>query len=202
MLILRDFILSAASLINASGGSNNDNPTDFGITDFSLVAATLDSNNAFKFMSGMDGVDKYGTGPVRSSYFMLSSTELQPDFDALEGSGFKSQWNYPNPSNALPSEYGAVNNIRILTSSQAPVARSHSANSRDVYYNYVLGKQGVTHVSQDGESMKLLYRDPTYSGMMMQNVTLAVKFWQGQGLTQETAVRNLACTRSGNQEYV
>ena len=34
------------------------------------------------------------TGPVRSAYFMLSSTELQPDFDALTGSGFLSQWNY------------------------------------------------------------------------------------------------------------
>lgn len=25
---------------------------------------------------------------------MLSSTELQPDFDGLTGSGFLSQWNY------------------------------------------------------------------------------------------------------------
>ena len=94
-IILRDYILSAASLINAGGGSNGDNPTNLGMSDFSLVAATLDSNNAYKFLSGIEGEDKFGTGPVRSAYFMLSSTQLQADFDALVGSGFLNQWNYP-----------------------------------------------------------------------------------------------------------
>lgn len=45
-LILRDYIVSAASQINAGGGSNGDNPTNLGMTDFSLVATTLDTNNA------------------------------------------------------------------------------------------------------------------------------------------------------------
>src|SRR5580692_2520969 len=73
-LILRDYILSAASQINAGGGSNGDNPTNLGVSDFSLVATTLDTNNAFKFMSGIQGEDRFGSGPIRSSYFMLSST--------------------------------------------------------------------------------------------------------------------------------
>lgn len=41
-LILRDYIVSAASEINAGGGSNGDNPTNLGVSDFSLVATTLD----------------------------------------------------------------------------------------------------------------------------------------------------------------
>jgi hypothetical protein len=45
-------------------------------------------------MSGIEGMDRFGTGPVRSAYFMLSSTELQSDFDGLVGQGFLSQWNY------------------------------------------------------------------------------------------------------------
>ena len=198
MLILRDYIVSAASEINAGGGSNADNPTNLGISDFSLVATTLDTNNAYKFMSGIEGMDRYGTGPVRSAYFMLSSTELQTDFDALVGSGFLSQWNYPTNASALPSEYGSVFNTRILTSSEAPVARGASANGQDVYYNTVLGKQAVTHINQDGFSMNLIYRDPYYSGMLAQNSTLAVKFAQSQALTQDTAIRNLLCTRLSN----
>ena len=35
------------------------------------------------------------TGPVRSAYFMLTSTELQTDMDSLTGAGFISTWNYP-----------------------------------------------------------------------------------------------------------
>jgi N4-gp56 family major capsid protein len=197
-LILRDYIISAASELNAGGGTNGDNPTNLGVSDFSLVSTTLDTNNAYKFMSGIEGMDRFGTGPVRSAYFMLSSTELQTDMDALTGSGFLSQWNYPTNSSALPSEFGSVFNIRILTSSEAPVARGASAMNNDVYYNTVCGKQAVTHINQDGFSMNLIYRDPYYSGMLAQNATLAVKFAQAQALTQDTAIRNLLCTRLSN----
>ena len=195
MLILRDYIVSAASQINAGGGSNGDNPTNLGVSDISLVATTLDTNNAYKFMSGIEGMDRFGTGPIRSAYFMLTSTELQSDFDALVGSGFLSNWNYPTNASALPSEYGSIFNTRILTSSEAPVARGASANGQDVYYNTVLGKQAITHINQDGFSMNLIYRDPYYSGMLAQNATLAVKFAQAQAITQDTAIRNLLSTR-------
>lgn len=194
-IILRDYIVSAASQLMAGGGSNNDNPTNMGVADFSLVATTLDSNNSYKFVSGIEGNDHIGCGPVRSSYIMTSSTELQTDFDSLVGSGFKNQWDYSSNTNAMQNEYGNVFNIRILTSSEAPVARGASANGQDVYYNTVFGKQAVTHISQDGESMKLLYRGPEFSGMMMQNITLAVKFWQSQAATQDTALRNVLSTR-------
>lgn len=197
-LILRDYIVSASSQIFAGGGSNGDNPTNLGVSDFSLVATTLDTNNAFKFMTGIEGMDRFGTGPQRSAYFMLSSTELQSDFDTLVGQGYKSVWDYPNNTSALQTEVGSVYNIRILTSSEAPVARGASDLGNDVYYNATVGKQAVTHISQDGYSMKLMYRDASYSGMLMQNASLAIKFAQAQALTQDTAIRNLLSTRLSN----
>jgi len=48
----------------------------------------------YKFMTGIEGMDRFGTGPIRSSYFMLSSTELQTDFDGLVGQGVFNNWNY------------------------------------------------------------------------------------------------------------
>jgi hypothetical protein len=102
----------------------------------------------------------------------------------------------------LPSEFGSAFNIRVLTSSEAPVARNAAQNNagvfNDVYYNTVLGKQAITHINQDGYSMNLIYRDPYYSGMLAQNATLAVKFAQAQALTQDTAIRNLLSTRLSN----
>jgi len=135
----------------------------------------------------------------------LSSTELQSDFDSMAGTspgGFTSVWNYPHSAPAAPSEYGSIFNTRILTSSEAPVARGAAINNAgvatDVYYNTILGKQAITHINQDGYSMNLIYRDPYYSGMLAQNATLAVKFAQAQALTQDTAIRNLLCTRISN----
>ena len=95
-----------------------------GVTDFSLVATTLDTNNAYKFMSGIEGMDRFGTGPVRSAYFMLSSTELQTDFDGLTGQVSLTNGTIQQMHQHLPSEYGSVFNIRILTTSEAPVARA------------------------------------------------------------------------------
>ena len=93
-------------------------------------------------------------------------------------------------------------NIRILTSSEAPVARNAVTNPsgalNDLYYNTVVGKQAVTHINQDGFSMNLIYRDPYYSGMLAQNATLAVKFAQAQAVTQDTAIRNVLSTRLSN----
>ena len=60
MLILRDYIVSAASEINAGGGGNGFNPSNLGMSDFSLVATTLDTNNAYKFMPGIEGMDRFG----------------------------------------------------------------------------------------------------------------------------------------------
>lgn len=102
----------------------------------------------------------------------------------------------PSNTNALPTEYGSILNLRILTSSEAAVSRGTSLNGRDVYYNVVCGKQAYTHIDQDGYSMQLIYRDPYYSGALAQNATLAVKFAQSQAITQDTAIRLLATTRS------
>jgi hypothetical protein len=126
---------------------------------------------------------------------MLSSTELQTDFDGLTGAGVYNSWNYPSNMTALPTEWGSVYNIAILTSSESAVARGVSANGQDIYYNIVCGKQAVTHVTQDGDSMQLLYRGPEYSGMLMQNATLAVRFSQAQAITQDTGIRILLSTR-------
>ena len=73
LLILRDYIVSAASEINAGGGYNGDNPTNLGVSDFSLVATTLDTNNAYKFMSGIEGMDRFGKvcAEVKSSLIDL-----------------------------------------------------------------------------------------------------------------------------------
>jgi len=162
------------------------------------LKVTDKTNNALKFESGIEGENKFGTGPVRAAYFMLASTELQSDFDTLGSNGsltFLNQWNYPSRTSALYTEFGAVGNIRILTSSEGAVARGASGLGNDVYYNPVVGMQAITHIDQDGESMKLIYRGPEYSGMLQQNCTLAVKFWQAQAMTQDTAIRNLICTR-------
>ncbi len=43
-LILRDFIISAASLVDAAGYNNGDSPAGLGVSDFSFANAILDKH--------------------------------------------------------------------------------------------------------------------------------------------------------------
>lgn len=191
-IILRDFLLSSASPYNCTGGSNGDVPSNISLRDLSNVASSLDTANAFKFLSGKMGEDKYGSSPIRSAYFLLCSTELQPAFDALDK--FKSSWEYPNQQDVLYSEYGSVLNFRILTSSESAVQRGASDLGADVYNNMAVARESYAHIDQDTYSAQLLYRPPIFSGPLALNGTLGVKFAQTQALLQDTWIRNVRCT--------
>lgn len=194
-IILRDFLLSSVSVYNARGGLNGDSPTEFSVRDASAVASALDTANAFKFLTGKMGDLKFGSSPVRSAYFFLTSTEMQPTFDALVGQGFTSSWNYPNQNETLYSEYGALLNLRIFTSSESAVQRGASSiNGNDVFNNMTVARESFAHIEQDGYSSQLLYRPPIFSGPLALNGTLAVKFAQAQAILQSTWIRNVRTT--------
>lgn len=192
-IILRDYLLSAASVYNCKGGQDGDNPTEITLRDLSNVASALDTANAFKFLTGKLGEDRFGSSPIRAAYFLLCSTELQPSFDALDK--FSSSWNYPNQNDVIYSEYGAVLNFRIFTSSESAVQRGASMNGNDVYNNMGVAREAYAHIDQDGYSSQLLYRPPIFSGPLALNGTLGVKFAQAQALLQETWIRNVRCTQ-------
>lgn len=192
-IILRDFLLSAVSVYNCKGGANGDNPTQITPVDCSNVAASLDTANAFKFLTGKLGELRFGTAPVRAAYFLLCSTELQPTFDGMT-QVFTSSWNYPNQNDVIYSEYGAVYNIRVFTSSESAVQRGASMNGADVYNNMAVARESYGHIEQDGYSSQLLYRPPIFSGPLALNGTLGVKFAQTQAILQDTWIRNVRCT--------
>lgn len=192
-IILRDFLLSAASVYNCRGGVNGDNPTELTVKDCSAVASSLDTANAFKFLSGKQGEDRFGTAPVRAAYFLFCNTLLQPTFDAM--TQFTSTWNYPNQNDTIYSEYGAVLNLRVFTSSESAIQQAASMNGNDVYNNMCVARESYAHIEQDGYSTQLIYRPPIFSGPLALNGTLGVKFAQTQAILQETWLRNVRCTQ-------
>lgn len=182
------------SAYNCSSGVNGDVPTEITVRDLSNVASALDTANAFKFLNGKLGEDRFGSSPIRSAYFLLCSTELQPSFDALDK--FTSSWNYPNQNDVIYSEYGSVLNFRIFTSSEAAVQRAASmVNGTDVFNNMAVARESYGHIDQDGYSSQLIYRPPIFSGPLALNGTLGVKFAQAQAILQSTWIRNVRCTQ-------
>ena len=58
--LLGNYLLSAASQYNCQKGTNGDNPTEPTLRDFANVNAALDTANAFKFLTGKQGEDRFG----------------------------------------------------------------------------------------------------------------------------------------------
>jgi len=136
---MRDMLASTASFINCTGGVNGDNPTEITRSDVDTVVRTLRGNNAYSFLSGVQGENRFGTAPVRDAYFGLGHTDLIGQLDNIQG--FIQKWNYPNQQSTLDSEWGTVANIRFLLSSIGSISANASMLHANVYNIFCSGRE-------------------------------------------------------------
>lgn len=191
--LTRDVLASTASFINCTGGVNGDNPTEIKESDVNTVVSTLMDNDAKTIFQSIEGQDKFGTAPVRDAFFALGSTKL---IGQLENAGnFIHKNQYPAPTEALPSEWGAIGNLRFLLSSIGSFEKAASANSRDVYNIFCVGMEAYACVEQDGYSAEFIYRPPIYSGPLALNATAGYKFAEVPKILQDLHVIRLRTTK-------
>lgn len=139
-----------------------------------------------------------GTGPVRNAYIGMAHVNIAKDLNNLPD--FISAWNYPNQNQVIKkSEYGAVNQLRILLSSVGSRQFFASGLGNTVYEMFVTGLDAYGSVEQDNFASQLIFRDAMYSDSLAQNVTLsAVTAWAGLIQNDLWLFKMLMTTRSGN----
>jgi N4-gp56 family major capsid protein len=152
--LMRDMLASTASFINCVNGSNGDNPTEITREDVDTVVRTLRGNNAYSFLTGVEGENKFGTAPVRDAYFSLGHTDMIGQLDQVQG--FIQKWNYPSMTSTLDAEWGTVANLRFLLSSIGSTSPASSLMGVTVYNNFVCGRESFA--KKCGE-LKLLVID-------------------------------------------
>jgi N4-gp56 family major capsid protein len=190
--LTRDMLAATASVINCTGGTNGDNPTEIRRSDVDTVVATLEHNNAYTVFDSIGGENKFGTAPVRDAYFALASTKLIGTIDGIDG--FKHKNEYPSPMNILSSEWGSIGNLRFLLSSIGSVSEKASMNSKDIYNIFCVGMEAYACVEQDGYSAEFIYRPPIYSGPLALNSTVGYKFAEVPRILNDLWVINLRST--------
>ncbi len=192
--LTRNMLAGTAAAINCVGGVNGDNPTEVSRSDVNDVIRTLLSADAYTVLDTIEGEDKYGTAPVRNSYFALCHTNLTGDLDAVNGFVHNSQ--YPNRGPVLPSEWGAISNLRFLVSSIGSITSTASNLGADVYNIFCVGMEAYACIEQDGYSAQFIYLPAQFSGPLAQNVSLGYKFAQVPRILNEAWVLNLRATRA------
>lgn len=161
-VLCRDVLVSTAAFINATNGTNGDMPTNLSRQDVNTVVQTLLGNNAYTILDNIEGENRFLTSPIRDSYFAMCNTDLTSNFDGV--TGFVQKNSYASPTNALRSEWGAIGNLRFLTSSIGAKLQNASMLGASVYPIIVTGMEGYATVEQNGYSASFIYLPPTIVG--------------------------------------
>jgi N4-gp56 family major capsid protein len=190
--LMKDMLAATAAFANCVGGADGDNPTEITRSDIDYVVRTLRGNNAYSFVTGVEGENKFGTAPVRDAYFGLGHTNLIGQLDNVNG--FIQKWNYPNQQSTLDSEWGTVANVRFLLSSIGSVTPNASMLGADVYNIFCVGRESYAAVEQDGYSAQFIYRPPIYDGPLALNASVGYKFAEVPKILNDQWLLNLRCT--------
>jgi N4-gp56 family major capsid protein len=190
--LVRDMLSATASFINATNGSNGDNPTNLARADVDVIIRTLAGNNAYTISDNIEGEDRFGTAPIRDAYFALGSTDLIGDLEAVAGFIAKAQ--YPSPMHALRPEWGSISNLRFLLSSIGSVTPNASMLGANVYNIFCVGLEAYACIEQDGYSAQFIYRPPIYDSPLALNASVGWKMAQVPRITNDAWVINLRTT--------
>ncbi len=142
--LTRDVLAATSSVINCSNGLNGNVPTELTRADIDIAMVTLDTNDSLMITEYIEGVNKFGTQPVRQSFFGFLNSQIITDLQNCDG--FISVANYP-VRDGLDAEWGAVGNTRWLRSSQGSVNTNVTPN---VFNNLIVGREAYACMHLSG----------------------------------------------------
>lgn len=190
--LLRNTLLSSASVYYCQSGNNGDDPTELTYSDVLSVITTLQTNNAYKILDSIEGQDRFGTSPVYSGYLALGHTNLTKTL--FEIPQFTPKWNYPNSQESLSCEQGALANTRFMLSSVGAVDPNASAKGQDVYITTFAGLESYMKIEQDNFSANLIYLPPQFSGPLARYATIGYTTGMAQVITNDQWLQNVYST--------
>lgn len=157
-IVQRDNLESTASVVNCVGGGNGDVPTEMNLSDVDDVV-TLLQNNSGEYITNMIGGElKIGTVPIGDAYGCMLTTRMITVLNNI--TGFVRKFQYPNISDTLQTEWGAVNNVRFFVSEQGSVTASASLAGADIANCFVVAKEAYKVVWQAGGKARFIYLPP------------------------------------------
>lgn len=185
-------LASSASFINCTSGVNGDSPTELTRNDINIVVQGLVSNNAYAITDMIGGEDRFGSSPIRASYFALCNTALISSFENVNGFVNVSQYSAMNKS--LRSEWGSIGNLRFLISSIGSTNPNGSMLGATVYNIFCMGMDAYAIVEQNEYSAQFIYRAPLLDGPLALNSTIGYKFAQVPRILNDLWLINARCT--------
>lgn len=146
--IVRDILVSSASLVNASNGDNTETPTEISTKDVEKVELILRGNDAETFTQMIKAGAGVGTTPVPPAWRAILHTDLL--LDLKDCTGYLKPVEYPSQTAVDEAEVGAVSETRFVSSTLC----HKTAGSPDKYKTAIIARHAYAHVPLDGGQTK------------------------------------------------
>ncbi len=156
--LIRNMLSATSAQINATNGTNGDNPTELNRADVDTIVQTLLNNDGMFITDDIEGEDRFSTAPIREAFWAMMSTAVLDDLEAV--TGFINQAQYPNNMRALRQEWGSVGNVRFTYSSNGSFSESASLNGNNVFNIFVTAAEAYALVELTRATAQFIYTPP------------------------------------------
>lgn len=191
--LIRDMMVSTASTIACTNGLNGNAITELTDADIQTAVIALRQGNARLMTNPLPGQNKFGTAPVRASYWGFMSVDLQADLESV--SSFISAANYPNPTDALEAEWGSTRNVRWLLNTNG---YSNGATP-NVYSSFIMGAESYGVVRLGAKEAEFIVKPLGASGTadpLNQRGTVGYKYPFATRILNDNWITRLTSTLS------
>jgi len=149
-------VLAAGTTIQYASTATADNEISAAMVldraEVKEAVRTLRGNNAKPITSMIDPSTGYNTVHVGKSFVGIVSEDTAYDLD--DATGWIPVEKYPNRSNVMEDEIGALAGVRFIMSTNAYVSASAGVASNDVHYTIILGQNAYAISRISGETLK------------------------------------------------
>lgn len=184
--------VTECSYINATGGTNGDQPSNISLNDVNNIETILNNNDARTMLQSIDAQNKFSTGPVRDAYIALASTALTNDLQKVQGVLLKNA--YPSQDGLRPEEYCAISRFRFFTSSKAAKTPGISYLGRTVYSIPMYGVEAACKIEQNNYTAVIGQRPAWVVSNVAQNAQLYFKFAIARAIENQNWISGLNVT--------
>lgn len=193
-LLMRDLLASSVSYLNATGGTNGDQPTNITLQDVNNIENILLGNDARTMLTNIEAALRFNTGPVRDAFIALANTNITSDLQAVPGVLLKAA--YPSQEGLRPEEYCSISRFRFFVSSKANKFPGISMRGNTVYTIPMYGLEAFAKVEQNNYTAVIGYRPPWVVSAVAQNSQLYAKFAIARAITNQNWISGLNVTTS------
>lgn len=188
--VTRDVWDSGVAQISCLNGTNGNAITEITQTDLDRATAYLDENNTEKCTPTIQGTSRFGTGPVEAAWWMTSHVKIKPDIRKLDSFIPTSQ--YGSQESVLQSEFGACDEVRIVTSTLVKV----SDDTTPVYNNTLVGANAYGYVGIDEVSTEMILKPLGFNDYLNRFQSMGFSAWFNAAILDDSHIVTLLSTKA------